>query len=684
MAFAVCTSPSWAREFPLRTFPAASPSEEEFRDALQLEGADNPAAIERYRKLLGRDFPLPDAVHWRLARLLPPAEAEPHWRAVLAAPDSPFRPEALEALADIAEKGSRLEEAQQWLEQLLSSAADGGRRARTLARLFSLAEVRGDADSATATARNLWVDYASSAESKRAETYLQRIGKDPFSLWPPEDALTRATNLLGKGSREEAVRTLVELRRRLPQGSPLAPSAAAALGKALYFLRRYEEALGPLAEAKADPRFAEDSRFYAARCLFGLNRGDEGAKDLVALAKDFPKSSKAPTYLYQGARVFEGRGMEEEARGAMELLRAGYPGADEVRETYWIEGWEAYVAGRFPEAVGRFSAAAEGAGRDWPRARCLYWKGRALLETGAAEEGRAVLEGVIAEFPLGYYAGLARARLSGRVWVQVEDPRKGETRLLPVLLPQPGDLGGNGAALGRAEAYLRLGLTEAGARVLRTVNGADPRKARLLYWAEDFRGALASVRRSWLDWPGPGLGDPAPLSPEGLAYPFGYPRTTAEAAREAGVHPHLVLAIAHTESHFDPRAYSWAEARGLMQFIPSTGSQVAKAAGLRSFTMDDLYDPGVALRLGARHLRELLDHFDGNAVLAVAAYNGGAAAVDRWRKELGPVDPTVFVESIPYRETRRYVKKVLTALDAYGRMDPPGLWPARSPAEQPP
>ncbi|MHB8763452.1 MAG: lytic transglycosylase domain-containing protein, partial [Deferrisomatales bacterium] len=201
--------------------------------------------------------------------------------------------------------------------------------------------------------------------------------------------------------------------------------------------------------------------------------------------------------------------------------------------------------------------------------------------------------------------------------------------------------------------------------------------ARLRYWAGDFRGALRAGGRSWLDWPGDRT--PDALSPEGLAFPLAYPELAAAAAREAGIHPHLLLAVAHTESHFDPGAYSSAEARGLMQFIPATGAAVARAAGLAGFEPEDLFEPGLALRLGARHLRELLDRFEGDPVAAVAAYNGGAAAVERWlRAGEGPAD--VFVEAISYRETRRYVLKVLTALDAYGRLDPPGAWPAAAPA----
>ncbi len=243
-----------------------------------------------------------------------------------------------------------------------------------------------------------------------------------------------------------------------------------------------------------------------------------------------------------------------------------------------------------------------------------------------------------------------------------------------MVLPGPRDLDPGGEPA-RAARYLRLGQPRAARRVVARSRRAGPSWARVAFWAEDYRAAVRASGRSWLDWPGDGA--PDPLSPEGLSYPLAYPATATRAAAEAGVHPHLLLAVAHTESHFDPKGYSPWEARGLMQFIPATGRSVAARLGLDGFEPEDLFDPSVALRLGARHLRDLLDRFDGNVVAAVAAYNGGAAAVERWlaKRPDAPVD--AFVEAIPYRETRRYVKKVITALDAYARLDPPGLLSGR-------
>ncbi|HEY6008063.1 MAG TPA: lytic transglycosylase domain-containing protein, partial [Geobacteraceae bacterium] len=119
--------------------------------------------------------------------------------------------------------------------------------------------------------------------------------------------------------------------------------------------------------------------------------------------------------------------------------------------------------------------------------------------------------------------------------------------------------------------------------------------------------------------------------------------------------------------------------RGLMQFIPTTAKTVAGELGLVDFRQEMLFDPPTALRLGARYLRGLLDRFGGDVVCAVAAYNAGEVAVEQWRKRWGELPPAEFVETIPYRETRHYVKKVLTMLDAYGNVGKHGLWEEVSP-----
>ena len=669
--------PGRAWELPVERYPVASDLEARFRALRAAEAEDPGAAAEGYRSLLEAGLEPADAVHAALGRVLPPGEAGAHWRAILAeSPSSPYLPEALAALAAAAADRGRWDEAADLYARLQHAAPDEATRARALRGRMEALEAAGRHREALGAAERLWVDLAHRPEAKAAEAILARGTGDPFRPVSGERIFRRGRVLLEKGRREEAVRTLGRLLSRLIPGSRIEPGVNLALGKALYFLRRYRDALGPLSRAAqaGTGRVAEDARFYRARCLFGLDRGDEGARDLLALARERPASRRAPLYLYQAYRVLEGRALWSEAAQARRLLLERYPGSTEARDTRFNRGWRAFREGRHAEAAAQFAASAEGTRPGWIRARGLYWRARALRAQGRVSEARAELEALLREHPLGYYARLAGSLLEGAQEPRLDlaDPRRTSADPgLPAWPPSAEDLAPSGKNA-RVLAYLRLGELEAARRLLLSAGERGGRAARLLYWAEDFRGAARAASRSWTDWPRSGR--PAPLSPEALSFPVAFPRSAARAAAEAGVHPHLVLAVGYTESRFDPEAYSPWEARGVMQFIPSTGSAVARDLGLDAFEPEDLFEPGLALRLGARHLRDLLDRFDGNTVAAVAAYNGGASAVERWLRARGAEPIDVFVETIPYRETRRYVKKVLTALDAYGRIDPPGLW----------
>jgi soluble lytic murein transglycosylase len=108
-----------------------------------------------------------------------------------------------------------------------------------------------------------------------------------------------------------------------------------------------------------------------------------------------------------------------------------------------------------------------------------------------------------------------------------------------------------------------------------------------------------------------------------------------------------------------PRARSGADARGLMQLLPGTGLLAAKRLGLPWSGGESLYDPDTNLQLGTAYLRQMLDRYDGRAYLAIAAYNAGPGPVDRWRAARGQLEPDFFIESIPWKETREYVARVL-------------------------
>ena len=133
--------------------------------------------------------------------------------------------------------------------------------------------------------------------------------------------------------------------------------------------------------------------------------------------------------------------------------------------------------------------------------------------------------------------------------------------------------------------------------------------------------------------------------------------------------PALILGVIRQESAFREEARSAANARGLMQLLPTTGRRLARKAGVPRFSTPKLFRPETNITLGTRHLAMLLRQF-GREELALAAYNAGENRVDRWLQEMGNVDMAEFVERIPFSETRGYVKQVLTGKGHYQALNP--------------
>lgn len=127
---------------------------------------------------------------------------------------------------------------------------------------------------------------------------------------------------------------------------------------------------------------------------------------------------------------------------------------------------------------------------------------------------------------------------------------------------------------------------------------------------------------------------------------------------QTNVDPYLLMGIARRESAYNPEALSPAGARGLMQLMPATAAQLGRRLGIGDPGPYGVLDPEVNIRLGSTYIREMLDRYSGNRLAAAAAYNAGPGRVDRWLQD-APHEFDLFVESIPFRETRDYVQAVL-------------------------
>jgi soluble lytic murein transglycosylase len=277
-----------------------------------------------------------------------------------------------------------------------------------------------------------------------------------------------------------------------------------------------------------------------------------------------------------------------------------------------------------------------------------YWRARALVATGRAEEAQALYTGFDGE--LNFYGFLA-AEAQGRRIEPVSDPAHPTPALLSAFGAQPGIR----RAVKLAELDLRLESLREWNYVVR---GRDDEGLLL---AADYARSV-------------GLYDRAINTAErtttrhdfALRYMMPFREHFAAAARDQEADPAILYSLARQESRFAPDIVSAAGAVGLMQLMPPTARWVAKQLGRSDYRSEQIADVATNTQFGAFYFKYWQDRLEGMPVLAAAAYNAGPSRAQAWRNG-PPLEGAIWVESIPYNETRDYVKKVLVNAMFYAR-----------------
>jgi len=155
-----------------------------------------------------------------------------------------------------------------------------------------------------------------------------------------------------------------------------------------------------------------------------------------------------------------------------------------------------------------------------------------------------------------------------------------------------------------------------------------------------------------------------PHAVQELTLPLKHEDIIRQQAAEKNLDPALIAAVIYQESKFRDRTSS-AGAKGLMQLLPGTAEFIARKSGGTRFELQDLGTPQINIAYGSWYLRYLIGHYNGNQVLAIAAYNAGEDNVDRWVSAAGGPDSFDVTRDIPFPETRAYVQGVLSKRGAY-------------------
>jgi soluble lytic murein transglycosylase len=272
-----------------------------------------------------------------------------------------------------------------------------------------------------------------------------------------------------------------------------------------------------------------------------------------------------------------------------------------------------------------------------------YWRGIALQRNNRILEGEAILAELATE--RSYYGFLAADELGLPYALGGSAFVADETRLTEL---------GDRQDLVRARELFLVGLDGRGRSEWDATVGyfdkADKMQAAILAhrWGWHSRAIAAAAS----------VGDYDDLS---LRYPMPYDETFEEYATKASISSTWAYGVARSESLFMRDVRSSAGAIGLMQLMPATGKKVAREIKLPYSGLDTLTNPQSNIRLGTTYLGQMAERYGGNQVLATAAYNAGPHRVDAWLPRVGDLDARVWIENIPFNETRDYVRRVLAA-----------------------
>ena len=419
-----------------------------------------------------------------------------------------------------------------------------------------------------------------------------------------------------------------------------------------------------------DPALAGRAAYFRARAL--LRAGSDGAAitALQEVIKKYPGDTvAAPIALYLLGDLAIDGGHPDTARTLYLRLATKYLNSAERPRALLVAALVSLQEGHADAAVQELTRGLQQrtpAGVEGDAWR--YWLARARIAAGDTALGRTGLRELLSRGPESYYALRAASRLDTMPWPIVP--------MVPITGPD--SLDGVFARAARLEA---LGL-DTEARFERDRVAGDAKGASAVRVGEAFLAQGYPSRASQMAVRAKTAGVPKDPILWRLLYPMPFSRALRDRAAREGVDPLFAASVIRQESGFDPRATSRTNARGLMQVEPSTGHDLATAMGLADFDPAMLWLPDVNLSLGMRHFAEAVARYP-EVERAMAAYNAGTSRVDHWSQTpldgngraaehtRDPLDDVeVFVERIPFVETRDYVRSVFRNLSVYRMLYP--------------
>ncbi|MBI5508026.1 MAG: tetratricopeptide repeat protein [Deltaproteobacteria bacterium] len=629
-------------------------------------------------------------------------------------PASPYVTEAWLGLADAAFAANDLARAQSGYRTALRRGSTTPSAAIARYNLARIDEVSGQTVSAVATYVALAFSRPTTMISEAALARLAVLKAQGLVPPAPHKVLLQRAERLLQARQLTAARVALAEARAAVASALQGEATTFREAQLAYYERDFATAI-PVLEALARAPLGPKQLTYQS----WLARAQSASGDIehaIATYRDLaarhPARREAREALFKAAwLLFNSRRYDQSVALFGEFL-SRYSRDRRADEALWYVAWNTYRMGDLPTLLALFARLRrEYAGSELVQ-RTHYWEGRVLVTLAREADAVAAFSEAARLEPLSYYGVLSRQRLqelgAGETLALSTPPLLAALQAAPAIegeisdvpaaaagpemdelpadgsytAPEPaevpwgaGVVDWSSATGQRALTLVRLGLRREAVDLVAALpdlpvaegSSAILGRARLYHalGAYDRASRLASAA-----FAGKLRGEPRAGGRPffHLAYPAAHADLVEAAATEFGTSPWLILAVMRQESAFRPEVRSPMNARGLMQILPTTAERIADALEVQPFASEMLNSPGVNVRFGAWYLAQLMAKFEGNPVLTVSAYNAGPRAVTEWVKTGGGVLTDEFVEEIPFKETRGYVRHVIGNLAVYSAL----------------
>jgi soluble lytic murein transglycosylase-like protein len=514
----------------------------------------------------------------------------------------------------------------------------------------------GRMDLANPLRMRLLTEFTQGRFTEDTYDHVSQYTPSPLDALSFDDELAIAQKL-GRNDRYGRAFDLLErIAARFPKESATSSAFRAVRLRALFNSRRYSDLLAETDRVKLkDPALI----MTRARAAWRANQPKLFLAGLRQVEKQYPSSSEAAEAKILRAKYY----VTDEVKYDLALadleaaISAGAVGNE--GENLWTLGWTYFLAGRLDDALKTFARYEKQFPDGDYLSNSLLWTAKIREKRGDIAGRDAALHELEADYPYSYFSYRARA-IIGEPMIPANEIVLGN--VFPDVDAQLA--AANEPRLDAVRELAWLGLYREATREMKSVAAANPANLGMQFMLADLyvqggepfsaNNVLQRKFRQFVRHGGSGI----PHRFWEILFPLNYWETIKSESEQRQIDPYLIASIIRQETGFEPTTVSNADAIGIMQIMPAEAASIAARAGLTPPTREQLFDPKVNIAVGVAEFSQKLATEHGNTTLAIAAYNAGEDAVGKWIAQTPIDDEDLFIESIPFAETRLYVKTV--------------------------